>query len=121
MNGRVLLDTNAIINALNRGIVLPSGKYAISIITEMELFSFPKLTQNERREIERLLDYFEVINISQAIKEQAIAIRRQHRIKLPDSIICATAIEWKSAIVSDDKQLAQISNLDMLSLEQFLP
>ena len=48
MNGKVLLDTNAVIYALNGGLTLPSADYSISIITEMELFSYSKLTELEK-------------------------------------------------------------------------
>ena len=56
MSGNYLLDTNAIINALNLYIKLPLNTYSISIITEMELLSFPKLKESEKNEIKRLLD-----------------------------------------------------------------
>jgi hypothetical protein len=46
MSGKILLDTNAIIYALNDGLKLPQANYSISIITEIELFSYPKLTKN---------------------------------------------------------------------------
>jgi len=49
MSGKYLLDTNAIINALNLKIKLPLSNYFISIITEMELLSFPKLTIKEKK------------------------------------------------------------------------
>jgi len=39
MSGNILLDTNAIIYALNDGLTFPSANYSISIITEIELFS----------------------------------------------------------------------------------
>jgi len=51
MSGRYLLDTNAIIYALNDGKVFPSAHYAISIITEMELLSYPKLKENEKQRV----------------------------------------------------------------------
>ena len=51
MSGNYLLDTNAIINALKAQIQLAIGSYYISIITELELLSFPKLTLNEEIEL----------------------------------------------------------------------
>ena len=38
MSGKVLLDTNAIIYALNGKVVLPYAQYLASIIAEIELF-----------------------------------------------------------------------------------
>jgi predicted nucleic acid-binding protein len=56
MNGKILLDTNAIIYALNGALILPPAQYSISIITEMELFSYPKLSDLEHTNIQRLLN-----------------------------------------------------------------
>jgi predicted nucleic acid-binding protein len=120
MNGKILLDTNAVIYALNDGLTLPSVEYSISIITEMELFSYSKLTEFERDNIKRLLSYFEIQNINNEIKEMTIEIRKNYGIKLPDSIICATALVSGATLISNDKQLSKIDGLDVLSLEMFL-
>ena len=120
MSGRVLLDTNAIIYALNGGLKLPCANYSISIITEIELFSYPKLSDLERDNIKRLLNYFEIFNIGEAIKDMTIEIRKNYSIKLPDSIICSTALVNGAILISNDKQLSKIDRLDILSLEGFL-
>ena len=119
MNGKVLLDTNAIIYALNGGLTLPSSHYCISIITEMELFSYPKLTTSEKQNITNLLTHFEILNISDDVKHKTIEIRKNYGIKLPDSIICATSIVNHATLISNDKQLSKILDLDILSLEEF--
>jgi len=120
MNGKILLDTNAVIYALNDGLTLPSADYSISIITEMELFSYSKLTDFEKDNIKRLLSHFEIFNISDEIKNITIEIRKNYGIKLPDSIICATALVCGATLISNDKQLSKIDELDVLSLEVFL-
>lgn len=116
MSGKYLLDTNAIIYALNDGLVLPSGKYAISIITEIELLSYPKLSSTEKDKIQTLLRYFEIFNITREIKENTITIRRETGIKLPDSIIGATALVHNLILVSNDKQLSKIKALNVVDL-----
>lgn len=120
MSGKVLLDTNAVIYALNDGMTLPKSDYCISIITEMELFSYPKLTKQEHKNIKRLLSYFTIFNITEDIKEMTIEIRKNHGIKLPDSIICATAFVSEATLISNDKQLSKIADLNIFSLEEFL-
>jgi len=90
-----------------------------TIITEMELFSYPKLTKFERDNIKKLLSYFEIFNINKEIKNMTIEIRKNHGIKLPDSIICATALVKSATLISSDKQLSKIVDLDVLSLKRF--
>lgn len=119
MSGKILLDTNAVIYALNDGLTLPPAQYSISVITEMELFSYPKLTNFEQNNIKKLLNHFEIYNITQEIKEMTIQIRKNYGIKLPDSIICATALVNHTTLISNDKQLSKIIGLDVLSLEEF--
>lgn len=120
MSGNVLLDTNAIIYALNEGLVLPPSHYSISIITEMELFSYPKLTKTEAESIKNLLNYFEIFNITEDIKSKAITIRKKFGIKLPDSIICATAIVNDATLISNDKQLSKVLDLKVTTLNIYL-
>ncbi|MCH9741343.1 MAG: type II toxin-antitoxin system VapC family toxin [Epsilonproteobacteria bacterium] len=120
MSGKVLLDTNAVIYALNDGLTLPKSDYCISIITEMELFSYPKLTKQEHQNIKRLLSYFNIFGITEEIKDMTIEIRKTYGIKLPDSIISATALVSGATLISNDKQLSKIADLSVLSLEEFL-
>jgi predicted nucleic acid-binding protein len=119
MSGNILLDTNAIIYALNDGLKLPQANYSISIITEMELFSYPKLTKDEEANIKRLLNNFQILTISDEVKAMTIKIRKTYGIKLPDSIICATALVYGTTLISNDKQLSKIADLKILSLENF--
>lgn len=120
MSGKVLLDTNAVIYALNDGLTLPKAEYSISIITEMELFSYPKLSDFERDNIKRLLSYFKIFSITEEIKDMTIQIRKNYGIKLPDSIICATALVNGATLISNDKQLKKIVELEIISLEKLL-
>ena len=120
MSGSYLLDTNAIINALNLALKLPRGNYSISIITEMELLSFPKLQENEKKQIEKLLQYFVIYNISEQIKNKTIEIRKNYNIKLPDSIIVATALVNNLTLITNDKGLFKIKELKILTLQELL-
>ena len=119
MNGKILLDTNAIIYALNGALILPPAQYSISIITGMELFSYPKLSELEHTNIQRLLNHFQIHNITTEIKDKTIHIRKNYGIKLPDSIICATALVNHTTLISNDKQLSRVEGLKILSLEEY--
>ena len=56
--GKVLLDTNAVLYLLGGKLetsALPAGKFFISFITELELLSYPLLTQSDERVIKEFL------------------------------------------------------------------
>ena len=120
MNGKFLLDTNVIINSINNKIKLPLNEYSCSIVTEMELLSFPKLTPQESIEIRRYLSFMKIININEQIKEKTIELRKRYKIKLPDSIICASAIFNNLILAINDLALFKIENLNIILLEQLL-
>lgn len=117
-SGKVVLDTNAIINALDRGLYLPSADYYVSVITEIELFSYPKLTESDAKIIRNFMRRISIVPLDDAIKELTIHIRKNYNIKLPDSIVCATALSSKSSLITDDKKLGKIENLKTLTLEE---
>ncbi|PLY10611.1 MAG: PIN domain nuclease, partial [Sulfurimonas sp.] len=52
------------------------------------------------------------------IKEETIKTRRKSKIKLPDSIIVATAIVQNATLVTSDKQLINSQIVETISLEQ---
>lgn len=118
MSGRYLLDTNAIIYALNDGLKLPKATYYTSIITEIELFSYSKLTKDEVLNIRNLLSNLKILNITDEVKIKTIEIRKTYGVKLSDSLICATALINDLTLISNDKQLHKIEGLNILSLSQ---
>ena len=113
---RLLLDTNPIILSLNNGYFLSDNTYLISIITELELLSFSGLSHIDEESIRSILNQFEIIGLTNDVKEMAITIRRKYRLKLPDSIIVATAIVERAKLVTADKQLTRIDEVDVVDL-----
>ncbi|KPF62852.1 twitching motility protein PilT [Bosea sp. AAP35] len=89
-----LFDTNILIDHLN---AVPQAREeierfenrAVSIITWMEVMvgADADLVEPTRR----FLEGFRVIALDEAIAIRAVALRRTHRIKLPDAVIWATA------------------------------
>ncbi|MBW4580962.1 MAG: PIN domain-containing protein [Tildeniella nuda ZEHNDER 1965/U140] len=49
--------------------------------------------------------------IDESIKGVAIALRKQHRLKLPDAIIAATAQSLKALLLTSDLKLASLITL----------
>ncbi|MEO6043249.1 MAG: type II toxin-antitoxin system VapC family toxin [Tepidiformaceae bacterium] len=88
-------DSNIVIDALNgrpEAAVEISGATVrvISIVTWIEVVAGAPTAQAEQLARE-LLTRFRVVNVTPAIAEVAVAIRRRTRLKLPDSLILATA------------------------------
>jgi len=118
MNGSsFLLDTNSIIYAINDNLILPNYRYIVSVITEIELLSFSRLTRYEEQIIKEILANFEVVFINQNIKEKTIQIRKRYNLKLPDSLIVATALENNAKLVTSDKQLLNLDFLETLEVK----
>jgi predicted nucleic acid-binding protein len=122
MNGmtenRFVLDTNAVIFFITDGNIIPAKLEAaintaelyISIITEIELFSKPDLRPEEESGLKLFIaDNIPVVDISPAIKKEAIALRRSTKIKLPDCIIAATSIVLNAVLLTDDDKLLRLA------------
>ncbi|MGM0826574.1 MAG: type II toxin-antitoxin system VapC family toxin [Pseudomonadota bacterium] len=120
MNGKYLLDTNAIIYAINRKLKLPANQYAVSVITEMELLSWPSLTREDEAKLQESLQKVTVIQLEKPIQKTAIKIRRTSSLKLPDSIISATALIGSFVLVTDDQKLADRHIGTSISLNELM-
>ena len=98
MNGTdFLIDTNIIIyltqKKLNINDIAKTGdNLYISTITYMEALGFPFQNQHEESVIIMLCNTFERLFLTKEIEKLTINIRKNHKIKLPDAIIAATAI-----------------------------
>ena len=115
---KYLLDTNTIIYALNRGLKLQNGKYFVSVITEIELLSYSNLTKSDEEILKRLLSQFESIELTRSVKEKTIQIRRDSKLKLPDSIIVASALDKDAILVTSDKQLLNAQIVKTVELNE---
>ncbi|MBC7773155.1 MAG: type II toxin-antitoxin system VapC family toxin [Pyrinomonadaceae bacterium] len=116
MNG--VLDTNIVLYLLAGRLAAPllPGTYAVSIITEMELFSHPDLTEMDEAAIRAFLPAVRLIELTPAIRAIAVRLRRQHRLKLPDAIIAATASEAGTELITNDLKLASVPGIRTRSL-----
>jgi len=96
---KVLLDTNAVLYILNGDETLADFLFEkelyLSIISEMELLAYKHITDKEQQEINAFLNDFIIVNIDEKIKLSTIEVKKTSGMKLPDSIIAATAITLK--------------------------
>ena len=90
-----MLDTNILVDYLG-GLEAAGEQRArdvdpsISAITWMEVM-VGAADEREGARLRSLLSDFRLVLIDEAVSELAVAIRREHRIRLPDAIIWASA------------------------------
>lgn len=122
MNGnRLFVDTNILLYFLkgNTEVVdlIADKELVVSSITEIELLAFPDITQDVEVQIRNLLNDCIIVDIKQEIKELTIELRRKYKLKLPDSIIAASAFFNKIPLLTSDKAFKRVEEMDILIFE----
>ena len=124
MNGhRYLLDTNAIVTLLQGDselvALLNNAQWiGISVISQIEFLAFSGLTNSDKQLFTQFLQRVEVVGLDgyhTQIIEQTIQLRLKYRLKLPDAIIAATALEKQACLVTADKELTKVSELTVIT------
>ncbi len=114
----VLLDTNIVLYFLggDKALIplLENKQLIVSFISELELLSYKDLKENERLKIKQFLSECIILDINQLIKERTVELRRKYSLRLPDSIVIATALYLNVPIISADKELAKVRESDLV-------
>jgi predicted nucleic acid-binding protein len=77
--------------------------HCISVISCMELMAGAKNPADEETR-RGFLSHFRVLPMTPQVAEEAVILRRQYRLKLPDVIIWATAVTEHCLFVSRNKR-----------------
>ncbi len=121
MNGsEYLADTNAVIYLLSGNDCMRpflGKRLAVSVISMMELLSFAEITSDEEKTIRSFLSNCELLQLSDDVRERAIYLRRQYRLKLPDAIIAATAITYDLPLLTADVGIFKVKELKREKLQ----
>ena len=125
MGIQYLMDTNAVIEFLGSTLPLSSciwlqniidkDQHHLSIINQIELLCF----EGSPAEMQILNDFIEVTNVfplSDGVVQKTIDLRKNHKIKLPDAIIAATALNYNLTLItrntSDFQKVANLFCID---------
>ena len=110
MGQRHILDTNIGLYFLNQtlndtaktfvGNLLNNNLAALSVITEIEMLGFNFPSAQEELITQEFVADLTILPLTSTVVKQAIAIRKKHKIKLPDAIIAATALANNCVLVS---------------------
>ncbi|XCN72942.1 MAG: type II toxin-antitoxin system VapC family toxin [Candidatus Electrothrix aestuarii] len=115
---RLLLDTNAVVALLQGDVrlvrLLRQAEWiGISVISRIEFLVFSGLTESDRWLFQQFLQRVEVVELAAddtALTEQIIAVRQQYRLKLPDAVIAAMAIQKDAALVTADRGFSKMAD-----------
>jgi tRNA(fMet)-specific endonuclease VapC len=122
MNGnRYVLDTNAIVALLQGNVKLVqllqnANWIGVSVISQIEFLVFSGLTEADRQLFQQFLQRVEVVDLRAgdvAFIEKIVEIRQQYRLKLPDAVIAAMAIQNSAGLVTADQAFVKITPLMM--------
>jgi tRNA(fMet)-specific endonuclease VapC len=114
---RYLLDTNAVVALLRgehslRQRLEEAAWVGISVLSEIEFLAFPDISAHDRQSLQEFAERVDVIGLdhsSQPLIDRIVRLRQQHKLKLPDAIIAATALEAEATLITDDAQLRKLS------------
>lgn len=105
--GRLTFDSCILIDQLNRHpaaaeAVFEADERWLSVVARAEVLAGAHTPEAFRIAV-RLLEIFKVVDVDQVIADAAAALRRAHRIKLPDALILATAIHLDTPLITRDE------------------
>ena len=118
-NLRFVLDTNAVVSLLagNRKLAeqLDSANYVgISIISYLEFLAFDGLSDSDRACFADFCMRVVIVSLAHDNSElmnQVLELRSNHRLKLPDAIIGATALSRNALLITNDSHFSGIALL----------
>lgn len=116
MNGDKLFDTNVLIYLSQGNLKLSDFNssdetLSISVITYMEALGYPFERLAEEELMNELCNHLNLIHLSPDIIAKVIEIRKTSKIKLPDAIKAATAMNFNLILVTrNTKDFSAIKN-----------
>ncbi|MEQ9372750.1 MAG: type II toxin-antitoxin system VapC family toxin [Coleofasciculus chthonoplastes F3-SA18-01] len=115
----IVLDTNVVLYFLGGRLTNPllSEQYFVSVITEIELLSYPSLSSDEEVQIRDFLAKLIVVELESNIKDLAITFRKQYKLRLPDAIIAATAQVLNATLFTNDVKLTNLTEINTQSVQ----
>jgi len=124
-----LIDTNAVIDYLGKKFTVQGMDFMnnvidalpnVSVITKIEVLGF-KTSDSYSQLLESFMNDVTVLDLTAAVVNESIKIRKKYKIKLPDAIIAATAIVYELILVthniSDFKDIKKLKLVDPFKIQ----
>lgn len=118
---KYLLDSNILIYAarptpayttLRQWVQHPDA--AVSALSQVEVLGFHRLEAQDELFLRLALAALPPLAISEAVLSRAVWVRQQFRLKMPDAIIAATALEHGLTLVTADQGFANLPGLPII-------
>ncbi len=106
----IIVDTNIVVYLLN-------GNERVAELLNGNDIYLSFITPSEKRKIQSFIEQCFVIDITSSIKQNVIRLRENNKIKLPDAIIAASAIDYDLPLFTSDKQMSNIKELSAFIIE----
>jgi len=117
----MLFDSNIIIYAVEPGYdtvrkFVTQQNPVVSAVTKIEVLGYHKLLAEDKQKLERLFQAFPILPITDAIVDQAVILRQQHKISLGDALIAATALIHNLKLATANvKDFCWVDNLEIIN------
>ena len=119
----MLIDTNIAIYHLKGDFTLESilqdKEIYISFITEIEI-STKSISRNHDALIKQFLSYTTIVHSTDRVSQYAIDLRKKYAFKTPDAIVAATALDIGFPLLTADKQLWKIKEVEVIQYQSVL-
>jgi len=88
----------------------------ISVITRIEILGYYQCTQLQYEIAESFIKHFQESALSEKVVQSCINLKRKYRIKLPDAMIAATALELNIPLATRNiSDFNKISELQLIN------
>ena len=124
-SGNLLLDTNILIYHLKAvlppelkaslALAVSSQRVHVSVITRMEMLAWREHSELSLNQTYGLLQLMQELPLNEPVVQEAIRLRKQFGLKLPDAVIAATAVVHLCTLVSGNgADFERVSGLNLL-------
>lgn len=89
----------------------------ISVITEIELMGYNGFNKKDLDAVQQFISYCSIKGLDEKIKNEAIRLRRDNALKIPDAIILATSLVFDVPFMTADKDFKAINEGEIIIYE----
>jgi toxin FitB len=117
----MLVDSNILIYAAQPGYAqlrrfIADHAPAVSAVSYVEVLGYHQLVDEERQYLEEFFRLAQVLPLSQAVLDQAVALRQQRKMSLGDALVAGTALVHGLSLVTRNVEDFQwIQGLSLLN------